>query len=33
VFGTMQQAGVLARETPFEPARFVDESFLAESRR
>jgi NitT/TauT family transport system substrate-binding protein len=33
VFGTMQQAGVLARDTPFEPARFVDESFLAESRR
>jgi ABC-type nitrate/sulfonate/bicarbonate transport system substrate-binding protein len=33
VFSIMQQAGVLARETPFEPARFVDESYLAESRR
>ena len=33
VFDTMQQAGVLARETPFEPARFVDESYLADSRR
>ena len=33
VFDTMQQAGVLARDTPFEPARFVDESYLAESRR
>ena len=33
VFGIMQQAGALPRETPFEPARFVDESYLAESRR
>ena len=33
VFSIMQQAGVLAREVPFEPARFVDESYLAESRR
>jgi NitT/TauT family transport system substrate-binding protein len=33
VFSIMQQASVLARETPFEPARFVDESYLAESRR
>ncbi len=33
VFGTMQQAGVIARETPFEPARFVDESYLDASRR
>ena len=32
VFGIMQQAGALARETPFEPARFVDEGYLAESR-
>ena len=33
VFSIMQQAGALPRETPFEPARFVDESYLAESRR
>jgi NitT/TauT family transport system substrate-binding protein len=33
VFGVMRQAGVLARETPFEPARFVDGSYLDESRR
>ena len=33
VFSIMQQAGALSRETPFEPARFVDESYLAESRR
>jgi len=33
VFGTMQQAGVIARETPFEPAHFVDESYLDASRR
>ena len=33
VFNIMQQAGALPRETPFEPARFVDESYLAESRR
>jgi ABC-type nitrate/sulfonate/bicarbonate transport system substrate-binding protein len=33
VFGIMQQAGALPRETPFEPARFVDEGYLAESRR
>jgi ABC-type nitrate/sulfonate/bicarbonate transport system substrate-binding protein len=33
VFGIMQQAGALARELPYEPARFVDESYLVESRR
>src|SRR3981189_1126754 len=33
VFSIMQQAGALSRETPFEPARFVDESYLAESRK
>ena len=33
VFDIMQQAGALSRDTPFEPARFVDESYLAESRR
>lgn len=33
VFDIMQQAGVLPRETPFEPARFIDESYLQESRR
>jgi NitT/TauT family transport system substrate-binding protein len=33
VFSIMQQAGVLAREVPFEPAKFVDESYLAESRK
>jgi hypothetical protein len=29
----MQQAGVLGRDLPFEPAKFVDESYLAESRK
>jgi ABC-type nitrate/sulfonate/bicarbonate transport system substrate-binding protein len=33
VFGIMQQAGALAREVPFEPTKFVDESYLAESRK
>jgi hypothetical protein len=33
VFGIMQQAGVLAREAPFESARFVDGSYLEDSRR
>jgi hypothetical protein len=33
VFGIMQQAGALARDVPFEPAKFVDESYLAESRK
>ena len=33
VFGIMQQAGALPGETAYEPARFVDESYLAESRR
>jgi hypothetical protein len=33
VFGIMQQAGALPRDIPFEPAKFVDESYLAESRR
>jgi NitT/TauT family transport system substrate-binding protein len=33
VFSIMQQAGALSRETPFEPARFVDDSYLADSRR
>jgi NitT/TauT family transport system substrate-binding protein len=33
VFSIMQQAGALTRDTPFEPARFIDESYLAESRR
>jgi hypothetical protein len=29
----MQQAGALAREVPFDPAKFVNESYLAESRK
>ena len=33
VFSIMQQAGALPPGAPFEPARFVDESYLAESRR
>jgi NitT/TauT family transport system substrate-binding protein len=33
VFSIMQQAGVLGRDLPFEPAKFVDESYLAESRK
>jgi len=33
VFNIMQQAGVLARDVPFEPAKFVDESYLPESRK
>jgi ABC-type nitrate/sulfonate/bicarbonate transport system substrate-binding protein len=33
VFDIMQQAGALGRDLPFEPARFVDESYLDESRR
>jgi NitT/TauT family transport system substrate-binding protein len=33
VFDIMKQAGALTPDTPFEPARFVDESYLAESRR
>jgi hypothetical protein len=33
VFSVMQQAGALPGDTPYEPARFVDESYLAESRR
>lgn len=32
VFSIMQQAGALSRETPFEPARFVDESYLPSRR-
>src|SRR5262245_14912811 len=32
VFSVMQQGGALARDTPYEPARFIDESYLAESR-
>ena len=33
VFSIMQQAGVLGRDLPFEPAKFVDESYLGESRK
>ena len=33
VFSVMQEAGVIERDTPFEPVRFVDESYLGESRR
>jgi ABC-type nitrate/sulfonate/bicarbonate transport system substrate-binding protein len=33
VFSIMQQAGALKGDVPFEPARFVEESYLAESRR
>jgi ABC-type nitrate/sulfonate/bicarbonate transport system substrate-binding protein len=33
VFGIMQQAGALARDVPFDPAKFVNESYLAESRK
>ena len=33
VFSIMQQAGVLGRDLPFEPAKFVDEGYLAESRK
>jgi ABC-type nitrate/sulfonate/bicarbonate transport system substrate-binding protein len=32
VFGVMQEAGVLERQAPFEPARFVDQSYLDASR-
>jgi NitT/TauT family transport system substrate-binding protein len=32
VFSVMQEAGVLGREAPFEPARFVDQSYLDASR-
>ena len=33
VFSIMQEAGAIPHTTPFEPARFVDESYLDESRR
>src|SRR5262245_48386062 len=33
VFGIMQEAGVIGRGAPFEPGRFVDESYLRDSRR
>jgi ABC-type nitrate/sulfonate/bicarbonate transport system substrate-binding protein len=33
VFSIMQQAGALKEDLPYEPSRFVDESYLAESRR
>jgi hypothetical protein len=33
VFGIMLQAGALARDVPFDPAKFVNESYLAESRK
>lgn len=33
VFSIMLQAGALPAGTPYEPARFVDESFLSESRK
>jgi NitT/TauT family transport system substrate-binding protein len=33
VFTIMQEDGAIGRDLPFEPARFVDESYLAESRR
>jgi NitT/TauT family transport system substrate-binding protein len=33
VFSIMQQDGAIGRELPFEPAKFVDESYLKESRR
>ena len=33
VFSIMQEAGVIRRDAPFEPARFVDESYLKDSRR
>ena len=33
VFGIMQHAGALARDVPFDPAKFVNESYLAESRK
>ncbi len=33
VFGIMQQAGALARDVPFDPTKFVNESYLAESRK
>ena len=33
VFSIMQGAGAIPHTTPFEPARFVDESYLDESRR
>ena len=33
VFSIMQQDGAIGRDVPFEPTRFVDESYLQESRR
>jgi hypothetical protein len=33
VFGIMQQAGALKGDLPYEPARFVDSSYLDDSRR
>jgi ABC-type nitrate/sulfonate/bicarbonate transport system substrate-binding protein len=33
VFGIMQQAGALKADLPYEPARFVDSSYLDDSRR
>ena len=33
VFDIMLQADALARDLPYEPAKFVDESYLAESRK
>ena len=33
VFDIMQQDGAIGRDLPFEPAKFVDDSYLKESRR
>ena len=33
VFSIMQEAGVIRRDAPFEPAKFVDDSYLRDSRR
>ena len=31
VFANMQEDGAIGRDVPFEPARFVDDSYLKES--
>ena len=33
VFRIMQEDGAIGRDIPFEPSRFVDDSYLQESRR
>ena len=33
VFSIMQEDGAIGRDVPFEPTRFVDDSYLRESQR